>query len=125
MVHDFRHDDFAAWVELLDDPLRAQRAYWHLVLSGIDPGAHESAEPDHGAPCVEACMSLDPDSVSGDIDGVAWQVRPEWLAGRHWWRIYVVGHPKVLVRYQENAICAAEALAADEARFRREASAAQ
>jgi HEAT repeat protein len=28
------HHEFAAWVALCDDPLRAQRAYWHLVLSG-------------------------------------------------------------------------------------------
>ena len=27
-------DDFAGWVELLCDPVRAKRAYWHLVLSG-------------------------------------------------------------------------------------------
>jgi hypothetical protein len=27
-------DDFPAWVERLADPLRAQQAYWHLVLSG-------------------------------------------------------------------------------------------
>lgn len=26
--------DFPAWVALLADPLRATRAYWHLVLSG-------------------------------------------------------------------------------------------
>lgn len=28
------HDDFDAWVIQLADPVRAQRAYWHLVLSG-------------------------------------------------------------------------------------------
>jgi hypothetical protein len=28
------HDDFPGWVEQLADPLRARRAYWHLVLSG-------------------------------------------------------------------------------------------
>lgn len=29
-------DDYPSWVELLADPLRAKRAYWHLVLSGSD-----------------------------------------------------------------------------------------
>jgi hypothetical protein len=28
------HDDFDAWVAQLADPVRSQRAYWHLVLSG-------------------------------------------------------------------------------------------
>jgi hypothetical protein len=28
------HDDFDAWVVQLADPVRSQRAYWHLVLSG-------------------------------------------------------------------------------------------
>ena len=27
-------DDFASWVQRLSDPVRAKRAYWHLVLSG-------------------------------------------------------------------------------------------
>src|SRR5436309_1086255 len=27
-------DDFTGWVTLLGDPVRAKRAYWHLVLSG-------------------------------------------------------------------------------------------
>ena len=70
-------------------------------------------------------MSLDPDPVGSQVDGVVWEVRPEWMAGRHWWRIYIAGHVKVLVRYKENAIRAAEALAADEARFRREAGVAE
>ncbi|MEQ1699262.1 MAG: HEAT repeat domain-containing protein [Ilumatobacteraceae bacterium] len=30
------HDDYVAWVDLLADPIRAQRAFWHLVLSGSD-----------------------------------------------------------------------------------------
>lgn len=67
---------------------------------------------------------MDPEPIRSDVDGVSWETRPEWLAGRYWWRIYIGGHPKVLARYQENAVQAAEALAADEARFRREASAA-
>ena len=28
------HDDYVAWVALLADPIRSQRAFWHLVLSG-------------------------------------------------------------------------------------------
>jgi HEAT repeats len=28
------NDDFPGWVALLDDPVRARRAYWHLVASG-------------------------------------------------------------------------------------------
>ncbi|HZN39298.1 MAG TPA: hypothetical protein VFD82_10880 [Planctomycetota bacterium] len=69
-------------------------------------------------------MSLEPSPVSDRVDGVTWEIRPEWLAGRHWWRIYIDRHVKVLVRYKENAIRAAEALAADEAQFRREAGTA-
>ncbi len=30
--------DFAGWVELLADPLRAKQAYWHLLLSGPEAG---------------------------------------------------------------------------------------
>ena len=70
-------------------------------------------------------MDADPVAMGSEVEGVPWEVRPEWLAGHHWWRIYVRGHPKVLVRYRENAVRAAEALAADEARFRREARAAE
>jgi hypothetical protein len=70
-------------------------------------------------------MDLDPEAVGSEVEGVTWEARPEWLAGHHWWRVYVGGHPKVLVRYRENALRAAEALAADEARFRREARAAE
>ena len=28
------HEDYPGWVDQLADPLRARRAYWHLVLSG-------------------------------------------------------------------------------------------
>ncbi|MGE3175448.1 MAG: hypothetical protein AB7O97_22680 [Planctomycetota bacterium] len=58
-------------------------------------------------------------SLHADRDGVSYEVRPEWLAGRYWWRIYVAGNPKVLVRYRHFAIQAAESLAADEALARR------
>lgn len=44
-------DDFRAWVQRLADPIRAGRAYWHLVLSGApaleairDGLCHESAD---------------------------------------------------------------------------------
>ncbi len=69
-------------------------------------------------------MGNDTDSpFRGAVDDVRYEARPEWLAGRNWWRIYVAGNPKVLVRYRESAIEAGRALAADEARFRREAAA--
>ena len=42
------------------------------------------------------------------------------MAGRYWWRIYVAGLPKQLLRYRDYAVTAAEAFAADEAQFRRE-----
>lgn len=29
-------DDYGGWVGLLADPIRSQRAFWHLVLSGPD-----------------------------------------------------------------------------------------
>lgn len=59
----------------------------------------------------------------GVVEGVEYEVRPEWLAGRHWWRIYVARSPKVLMRSRELAIRAAEVIAADEALHRREAGA--
>jgi hypothetical protein len=65
-------------------------------------------------------MAREPEGAKSAIDGVAWEVRPEWMAGRYWWRIYVGGLPKQLLRYRENAVIAAEAFAADEARFRRD-----
>lgn len=64
-----------------------------------------------------------PDPITGHVGEVGWMLRPEWLAGRYWWRVLVAGHPKVLVRYEELAIPVAEALAADELRFRHEAAA--
>jgi hypothetical protein len=66
-------------------------------------------------------MTAEPAALHADRDGVAYEVRPEWMAGRYWWRIYVAGNPKVLVRYRQFAIQAAESLAADEAMSRREA----
>ena len=56
-------NDFRAWVELLADPIRAKRAYWHLVLSGVpalepvrDGLRHESA--DVRAYCTKALDRL-------------------------------------------------------------------
>lgn len=54
------------------------------------------------------------------VGEIGYEVRPEWLAGRYWWRIFVAGNPKVLVRYRRYALAAAEALAADEAHYRRD-----
>lgn len=68
-------------------------------------------------------MKPEPEIVAGQVDGVGWEVRPEWFAGRHWWRVHVAGHPKVLVRYQQYALQVAAPLAADEARFRRDGAA--
>jgi hypothetical protein len=65
------------------------------------------------------------ESTCSHYEGIAWEVRPEWLVGRHWWRVFVSGHPKVLLRYRENALEIAGTLAADEARFRREAAGQQ
>jgi hypothetical protein len=61
-----------------------------------------------------------PESVSGRVGDIPWVVRPEWLAGRHWWRVVVGGHPKVLVFALEFATQAAEVLATDEAEYRRQ-----
>jgi hypothetical protein len=66
-------------------------------------------------------MSRDTEAIRSERDGIPWEVRPEWLAGRYWFRIYINGHPKVLMRHQDNAAAVADALAADEAQFRREA----
>ncbi len=61
-----------------------------------------------------------PDAVGGSAGSVSWEVRPEWLAGRYWFRVYIAGMPRVMVRHQPYAIDAAEALAADEDKHRRE-----
>ena len=66
----------------------------------------------------------EPLPVRGEVAGISFEGRPEWLAGRYWWRVYVGGHPKVLVRYRDTAVAVGEALAADEAQFRIDASAA-
>jgi hypothetical protein len=63
-----------------------------------------------------------PQPTTGRVGEVDWTLRPEWLAGRYWWRVVVAGHPKLLMRDHELAVQAAEAVAADEHRFRREAA---
>lgn len=68
-------------------------------------------------------MAAVPEPIAGRVEQVAWEVRPEWLAGRFWWRAYVGGHPKILVRYVETAVAVAEAVAAEAGRFRRESAA--
>ena len=42
------HHDHDGWVRLLADPVRAQRAFWHLVLSGSD--ALDSVQRGLGSP---------------------------------------------------------------------------
>jgi hypothetical protein len=63
--------------------------------------------------------------VGGQVGEVPWTVRPEWLAGRYWWRVVVNGHPKVLLHHLEFAVPVAEALAGDERKFRRQDHAAR
>ncbi len=46
------HDDFNGWVSQLADPLRARRAYWHLILSG-----------ERALPAVRAGLSSPVDEV--------------------------------------------------------------
>ena len=60
-----------------------------------------------------------------NVAGISWEARPEWLAGSYWWRVYVAGHPKVLVRFADSAVAVGKALAADEAQFRRDARAGE
>ena len=68
-------------------------------------------------------MHTDPSPQHGMVDGVEYEVRPEWLAGRNWWRVYVARSPKVLLRSRDYAIRAAEVLALDEAYYRQQAGA--
>ena len=66
-------------------------------------------------------MPTDPSPQHGIVDGVEYEVRPEWLAGRNWWRVYVARSPEVLLRSREYAIRVAEVLALDEALCRQQA----
>lgn len=57
------NDDFLGWVVLLADPLRARRAYWHLVASGEDalPAVRaglRDANPDVRMYCARALDHL-------------------------------------------------------------------
>ena len=61
-----------------------------------------------------------PDPIGGRVGDLRWELRPEWLAGRFWWRVYLGGHPKVLVRFPDSGVVVAEALARDELRLRQE-----
>lgn len=67
-------------------------------------------------------MADETNAILGNVQGIRYVLKPEELAGKTWWRVFVGGHPKVLVRHREYALAAAEALAADEAMFRREAT---
>ncbi|MFO1078392.1 MAG: hypothetical protein U1E73_11780 [Planctomycetota bacterium] len=61
-----------------------------------------------------------PETIRTEIAGLRIEIRPEWLAGHHWWRVFLQGHNKVLLRHREHAIRVAEILADDEAQLRRE-----
>lgn len=65
-------------------------------------------------------MPLEPAQVTGQVEGVPYVLKPEFLAGDYWWRVWVAGHPKVLVRHREQAERVAELLADDEAQVQRE-----
>ncbi|MEZ5654243.1 MAG: hypothetical protein R3E87_27220 [Burkholderiaceae bacterium] len=65
-------------------------------------------------------MQPQPDIYRSELQGLRIEVRPEWLAGRYWWRIHLDGHGKVLLRHLDHAIRVAEILADDEALHRRE-----
>ncbi|MBL8733703.1 MAG: hypothetical protein JNN13_15130 [Planctomycetes bacterium] len=65
-------------------------------------------------------MELEPDSYRSEIEGLRLEARPEWLAGRYWWRVFLNGHSKVLLRHREHAIRVGEILADDEVLLRRE-----
>ncbi|GAB4155541.1 MAG: hypothetical protein Fur0037_23930 [Planctomycetota bacterium] len=64
----------------------------------------------------------DPVPEQGKVEGISFTVRPERFAGKHWWRVLIEGNPRVLLRFREYATQVARAMAADEARFRREAT---
>lgn len=65
-------------------------------------------------------MATQPDIYRSELQGLRLEARPEWLAGRYWWRVYLDGHSKVLVRHLDHAIRVGEILADDEALQRRE-----
>jgi hypothetical protein len=68
-------------------------------------------------------MADDPQPVRGRAGDLEWALRPEWVAGRFWWRVFVNGHPKVLMCHREHAEVAAAAMAADELQYRCDATA--
>lgn len=55
------NDDFDGWVALLADPVRAQRAFWHLVLSGPDalPGVRRGLDSSDAAVRRLATRAMD------------------------------------------------------------------
>jgi hypothetical protein len=65
-------------------------------------------------------MPQEPAHITGQVEGVPFELKPEFLAGDYWWRVWVGGHPKVLVRSVEHAGRVAELLADDQARMQRD-----
>ena len=62
----------------------------------------------------------EPEAYHFEVEGLRIEVRPVWLAGHYWWRVFMQGHNKVLMRHREHAIRVAEIIAEDEAMLRRE-----
>jgi len=65
-------DDFAAWVGLFADPLRAKRAFWHLVLSGAPalPAVREGlrhSNPEVRRYCTKVLDHLVDEESFGDL----------------------------------------------------------
>ena len=68
-------EDLAGWVEVLADPLRSKRAFWHLVLSG--PAALEPAKaglthdnPDVRRHCARILDHLADEDAFGQLAGM-------------------------------------------------------
>ena len=65
-------DDYSGWVALLRDPLRAKRAYWHLVMSGDEalPAIHRglrNANADTRMYCAKALDHLVDEDAFPDL----------------------------------------------------------
>lgn len=65
-------------------------------------------------------LEPEPNAYRSEVEGLCVEARPEWVAGHYWWRIYLQGHSKVLLRHRDHAIRVAELMAYDEALVRRE-----
>ncbi|MCB0998188.1 MAG: HEAT repeat domain-containing protein [Ilumatobacteraceae bacterium] len=67
-------DDYGGWVRLLADPIRSQRAFWHLVLSGPDALASVQAGLDSPNDDVRRWSTKAMDHLV-DADGLMMLVR--------------------------------------------------